>query len=148
MRQFLFTVLSICAALVTYFYLCSHFAPSSTSTSLFHLQFQFHFQSPCKFLHNPRAKFLTEINSFLSLFFFLVLHFYFAFDKLGPDYDVLPQTNSARLPAPVPPSPLSTLSTLSLWHSSCILGLLSYIASHLDSGACLCVCVSVCVSVL
>lgn len=29
-RQFLFTVLSICAALVTYFYLCSHFAPSST----------------------------------------------------------------------------------------------------------------------
>lgn len=69
-RQFLFTVLSICAALVTYFYLCSHFAPSSTSTFLFHLQFQFHFQSPCKFLHNPRAKFLTEINSFLSLFYF------------------------------------------------------------------------------
>lgn len=74
-RQFLFTVLSICAALVTYFYLCSHFAPGSTSTSLFHLQFQFHFQSPCKFLHNPRAKFLTEINSFLSLFYFFLFFF-------------------------------------------------------------------------
>lgn len=72
-------------------------------------QFQFHFQSPCKFLHNPRAKFLTEINSFLSHFlfcFFLVLHFYFAFDKLGPDYDVFPQTNSARLPFPFPFVPL------------------------------------------
>lgn len=29
----------------------------------------------CKFLHNPRAKFLNEINSFS----------YFAFDKRGPD---------------------------------------------------------------
>lgn len=58
--QFSFTVLSICVELVTYFYLCR---PPAIP---FHLPL-------CKFLHNPRAKFLTEINSF-----------YFAVDKLGP----------------------------------------------------------------